>query len=136
MIVNCREVAYTSFPSLMNVSAERSITGQEHMERTTTLRHIFKLLSVFALLLLPNLPRLNCHASGLVYLGLLPHVITATSQDREKHTDCTKIQERPKSLYSLGGGRVGCDKFSNNPSHYLTQNMEEGVVSPRWLISV
>ena len=33
-----------------------------------SIRHIFEFRVVFALLLLPNRPRLDCHVSGLVFI--------------------------------------------------------------------
>ena len=48
-----------------------------------SVRHIFGFRAVFALLLLPNRPRMDCPVSGLVYM-----VIT---YDREKETSQKRI---------------------------------------------
>ena len=44
------------------VSVGRSVRRSVRL----SVRHIFELRAVFALLLLPNRPRLDCHVSGLV----------------------------------------------------------------------
>ena len=59
-------VVWTLFYDLFSLQVHLLVADTRLLTLVWYVRHIFEFLAVFALLLLPNRPRLDCRASGLV----------------------------------------------------------------------